>query len=330
VTRLGLSLPLFHHVPPSEYQAVAREVEARGYDTVWVGEAGGMDAVTPMTLLASATTRIHIASGVIPFQTRTPVLLGQTAAALAHVAPGRIALGLGVSSETIVGQWHGLPFTRPLAQLREAVTIIRAVLSGERVSFDGTFYRVRNFRLLGPAPPKPVKIYLAALGPRALELAGEIADGALLNWMAPETVPRALERLRVGAAHAGRTLDGFEIAGYIRTCVTEAPATARAHLARDITGYATVDAYASFFRESGFATEVDAINAAWRGGDRAGAVKQISARLLDGLGVVGDAEFCRSRVAEYAKAGLTQPVVIPFSPDTEPLPSLLETLRAFP
>jgi probable F420-dependent oxidoreductase len=327
---LGLSLPLFPHIPLGEYLGVAREVEARGYDTVWVGEAGGMDAVTPMTLLASATTRIRIASGVIPFQTRTPVLLGQTAAALAHVARGRIALGLGVSSETIVGQWHGLPFARPLAQLREAVTIIRAVLSGDRVSVDGAFHRVRNFRLLGPPPPEPVKIYLAALGPRALELAGEIADGVLLNWMAPETVAGAMEHVRVGAARAGRTLDGFEIAGYIRICVTEAPEAARTHLARDITGYASVDAYAKFFRRSGYAAEVDALSAAWRSGDRAGAVKQISARVLDGLGVVGDAEFCRARVAEYAKAGLTQPVVIPFSPDPEPIPSLLRTIRTFP
>src|SRR5262249_5055627 len=118
--------------------------------------------------------------------------------------------------------------------------------------------------------------------------------------------------------------------GYIRTCVTDAPDEARAHLARDITGYATVDAYANFFRASGFAAEVDALTAAWREGDRAGAVRQITPRVLDSLGVVGDGEFCRARVAAYAQAGLTQPVIIPFSPDVEPVPSLLRTIRAFP
>ncbi len=266
----------------------------------------------------------------LPFQTRTPVLLGQTAATLAHLAPGRIALGLGVSSETIVGQWHGLPFRRPLAQQREAVTLLRAVLRGERVTFEGEFYRVRNFRLLVPAPREPVRIYLAALGPRALELAGEIADGVLLNWMAPESVPAALEHLRKGAQRAGRSLEGFEIAGYIRTCVTDTPEAARAHLARDITGYAIVDAYAAYFRRSGFNAEVEALNAAWRAGDRAGAVKHLSRRALDGLGVVGDERFCRTRMEQYASAGLTMPVIVPFTPDSEPLPSLLRTLRTFP
>jgi probable F420-dependent oxidoreductase len=329
VMRLGLTFPFLHHMPLADYLALAREVEGRGYDMAWMGEAGGADAVTAMTLLASATGRLRIASGVLPFQTRTPVLLAQTAATLAHLAPGRIALGLGVSSETIVAQWHGLPFRRPLAQLREAVQVVRAALTGERVSFEGEFYRVRNFRLLAPIPREPVRIYLAALGPRALELAGEIADGVLLNWLAPASVPDALAHLRVGAARAGRTLEGFEVAGYIRTCVTDAPAPARAHLARDITGYAVVDAYATFFRQCGFESEVAALRAAWGAGDRAGAVKQLSDRLLDGLGVVGDEAFCRDRIEEFARAGLTQPVVVPFSPDPAPLPSLLRTVRAF-
>lgn len=327
--RLGLTFPFLHHSPLADYLALAREVEAGGYHTAWIGEAGGADALTPMALLASVTSRLHIASGVLPFQTRTPVLLGQTAATLAHVAPGRIALGLGVSSETIVGQWHGLPFRRTLAQLREAVTIIRAVLRGERVGFEGEFYRVRNFRLLVPAPREPVPIYLAALGPRALELAGEIADGVLLNWMAPESVPAAIEYVRKGAERARRTLTGFEIAGYIRTCVTDTPQTARTHLARDITGYAIVDAYGAYFRRCGFTSEIDALYTAWRAGDRVGAVKQLSARILDGLGVVGDEQFCRARIAQYASAGLTMPVVVPFSPDPSPLPSLLRTVRTF-
>jgi probable F420-dependent oxidoreductase len=329
MTRLGLTFPFLHSVALTEYLDLSREMERRGYDTAWIGEAGGADAITPLTLVAATTTRLRIASGVLPFQTRTPVLLAQTAAALARLAPGRVALGLGVSSETIVGQWHGLPFRRPLAQLREAVAIIRAALSGERVSFEGAFYRVRNFRLVVPAPDPPIRIFLAALNPRALELAGEIADGVLLNWLAPESVPDAVKHVSAGAARAGRTLEGFEIAGYIRTCVTDAPGPARAHLARDITGYAVVDAYARFFRECGFAGEIDAVNAAWRGGDRPGAVKQLSARLLDGLGVVGDEGFCRARVQDYAQAGLTMPVIVPFSPDPAPVPSLLRTLRAF-
>jgi alkanesulfonate monooxygenase SsuD/methylene tetrahydromethanopterin reductase-like flavin-dependent oxidoreductase (luciferase family) len=234
-----------------------------------------------------------------------------------------------VSSPIIVGQWHGLPFRKPLQQLREAVQVIRLVLAGERVNFEGEVYRVQNFRLTLRVPA-PVRIYLGALGPRMLELAGEIADGVLLNWLAPQTVAASLKHLEVGARRAGRSLEDFEIAAFIRTCVTDDPEPARQWLARDITGYAIVDAYAAFFRASGYTEEVDAVRRAWQAGDRAGAVQRISSRFLEGLGNIGSADFCRARVAEFAKAGLTMPVVFPFSPEADPRPGLWRTVRTFP
>jgi len=331
--RLGCVLAAFAPLPLGEFLALAREVEQRGYHQAWVGEVSGYDAISVMTLIASATERLHVGSAVVPVQTRTPVVLGVTAASLNHWAPGRVALGLGLSSPTIVGDWHGLPFAPAIQQMREAVEIIRRVAAGERVTFEGTFYRVKNFRMTAPPPAEPVRIVLAALGPEMLELAGEIADGVVLNWIPPETVPESIKHLETGAKKAGRTLAGFEIASFIRTCVTDDAAAARETLARDITGYAIVDAYASFFKTSGFGHEVDALNAAWKAGDRAGAVKQVSPRVLDGLGVVGDEAFCRERIAEFARAGLTQPVILPFAPTGatgDPRPALLRTLRAFP
>jgi probable F420-dependent oxidoreductase len=329
--RLGFVLAGAAALPVGEFVDIARETEARGYHTAWTGEVSGYDALTVMTMIASRTERLHVGSAVVPVQTRTPVVLGMSAAALGHMAPGRVALGLGLSSRIIVEQWHGLPFSAALGQIREAVQIIRLVTAGERVNFEGKFFRVKNFRLTAPAAP--VRIVLAALGPEMLELAGEIADGVVLNWIPPEAVPASIERLEAGARRAGRTLEDFEIASFIRTCVTDDAATARAALARDITGYAIVDVYASFFRTAGFAAEVDALNARWRAGDRAGAVTEITPRVLDGLGVVGDEAFCRERIAAFARAGLTMPVVLPFNPAAaaggDPRSTLLRTLRAF-
>lgn len=331
LSRLGAVLAGFPALPLADYLALAREVEARGYHTAWLGETAGGDAITLMTLLASQTQRIGVASGVIPIQTRSPIVLGMSAATLAHVAPGRITLGLGVSSRTIVEQWHGLPFHAGLGQIRESVQIIRMVAAGERVTFEGKYYRVKNFKLAAPPPNEPPKIVLAALGPEMLELAGEIADGVLLNWIPPEAVPASIAHLDAGARRAGRTLDGFEIAGFVRTTVTDEPGAARAQLARDITGYAIVDVYASFFRSVGYTDEMAAINAAWKSGDRAGAVREVSPRVLDGLGVVGDEAFCRARVKAYADAGLTMPVVLPFVPEgADRAASLRRTLTAFP
>ncbi|MFQ5897870.1 MAG: LLM class flavin-dependent oxidoreductase [Candidatus Methylomirabilia bacterium] len=326
---LGVVIPFSNPMPVADHLKLAQEAEARGYHTAWTGEIAGSDAVTTMTLLATNTRALQIATGIIPLQTRTPIVLGMTAATLGTLAPGRIALGLGISSKIIVGQWHGLAFERPLAQLKEAVTIIRKVMAGERVNFEGEFYRIRNFRLVIPPPPKPVPIYLGALGPRMLQLAGEIADGVLLNWIPPEAIPESIRQIEIGAKRGGRSLDNFEIACYIRASVTDDPELARQWLAREITGYCIVDTYARFFAGCGFGAEVEAVNRAWQAGDRQGAVKQISPRFLDGLGVVGSTDSCRQRLKEFAKAGLTQPVVLPFTPGPTPFPTLLRTVQAF-
>jgi probable F420-dependent oxidoreductase len=328
--RLGIVLAGFTALPLAELVAAAREAEARGYHTAWLGEVAGYDAIVMSTVVATHTERLVVANGVLPVQTRTPVVLGMATASLNHLAPGRFALGVGLSSRTIVEQWHGLGFSPALGQIREAVAIVRTVASGQRVDHAGTFYRMKGFRLTGPVPKAPVRVYLAALGPEMLELAGEIADGVLLNWIPPEAVPASIAHLQAGAHRAGRTLDGFEIASFVRTCVTDDAASARETLARDITGYATVDVYASFFRTAGYADEVAAVGAAWSSGDRAGAVRQVSPRMLDGLGVVGDEAFCRARIAEFARTGLTQPVVVPFAPAGADRAALLRTLRTFP
>jgi len=320
----GLAMPI------PEFPAIAREAESRGYRTAWVGEAAGTEAIVLSTLVATHTTTLRIANGVIPVQTRTPIVYGQAAATLAHLAPGRFALGLGLSSETIVGQWHGLPFTPSIQQMREAVQIIRMAAAGDRVNFEGRFYRLKNFRLSIPAPAPAPRIYLAALGPRMCELAGEVADGALLNWIPPSAVPGSLGHVEAGARRAGRSLADVDVAVYVRTCVTDERESVRESLARDITGYAIVNAYGRFFAECGFAEEIEAVNAAWTAGDRAGAVKSISERVLDGLGAVGPADLCRERLGAFARAGVT-PVVVPFAtPGAEARASMLRTFRAFP
>ena len=328
--RLGIVLAGFTASPVADFVAAAREAERRGYHTAWLGEVAGYDALVMSTAVVTHTERLRVATGVLPVQTRTPVVLGMASASLNHLAPGRFALGLGLSSRTIVEQWHGLSFSPALAQIREAVAVVRAVCRGDRVTHEGAFHRVRNFRLSGPGPSGPVRVYLAALGPEMLELAGEIGDGVLLNWIPPEAVPASIAHLQTGARRAGRTLDDFEIAAFVRTCVTDDPAAARETLARDITGYATVDVYAAFFRTAGYADEVDAVAAAGAAGDRAGAVKRISPAMLDGLGVVGDEAFCRARIEAFARSGLTQPVIVPFAPAGADRASLLGTLRAFP
>lgn len=328
MTRLGLALSLFNPLSVDEFIGLAREAEAGGFHALWAGEVAGADALSAMAVLATHTSRVGLATGIVPVQTRTPQLLAMSAATLGHLAPGRFALGLGVSSRIIIGDWHGRPHESPLPLMREAVTLIRQALSGEKVTFEGRYFRARNFRLAIPVPPRPVKIYLGALGPGMLELAGELADGVLLNWLAPASVPACVRHLEAGARRAGRTLADFEIGAFVRTRVTDATEATRQWLARDITQYAIVDAYARFFASCGYADEMERLNATWRAGDRAAAVGCISDRILDDLGVVGPAAFCRERLAEFTRHGLTQPVVVPIGPPPDPRAAIVHTVRS--
>lgn len=317
-------------MPVAEFPGLAREAEARGYRTAWVGEASGAEAIVLSTLIATHTRTLKIANGVIPVQTRTPIVYGQAAATLAHLAPGRFALGLGLSSDIIVGQWHGQPFAPSAQQMREAVQIIRMTAAGERVNFEGRFYRLKNFRLSIPVPSPAPRVYLAALGPRMCELAGEVADGVLLNWIPPSALPASLRHVEAGAKRAGRSLADVDVAVYVRTCVTDELEEVREALARDITGYAVVKVYARFFAECGFAEEMETVNAAWKSGDRAAAVKGITSRVVDALGAVGPADVCRERLGAFASTGVT-PVVIPFAPPgAAARASMLRTFRTFP
>ena len=159
--RLGIVLAPFTAAPLADFVAVAREAETRGYHTAWLGEVSGYDAIVMSTVALTHTETLNVANGVLPVQTRTPVILGMATASLNHLAPGRFALGLGLSSKTIVEQWHGLGFSPSLAQIREAVQIVRQVARGERVAHEGKHYRVKGFRLTAPPPTAPVRVYAA-------------------------------------------------------------------------------------------------------------------------------------------------------------------------
>ena len=179
--RLAASLPVPPDLPAC--QRAARRMEELGYDSVWLADTGaGPDAFVLAAAVACVTSRLRIGTAVIPVYTRTPSVFAAGAGSVAQLAPGRFVLGLGASSETIVRAWGGVPFEKPLAYVREATTIIRQMLAGERVTFDGKWLRTKGFRLVSQ-PPQPVPIYLAALMPPMLELAGALGDGVILNMM---------------------------------------------------------------------------------------------------------------------------------------------------
>lgn len=188
--------------------------------------------------------------------------------------------------------------------MAEYVPLLRQGLRGERL---------RQFRL-GVEPPGEVPIYLAAVNPKMLRLAGALADGVLLTWVPLAAVPQVVAEIRRGAEEAGRDPSRVDIALYLRACVTDDAEAARQWLRRDLTGYAVADVYSRVFRHYGFEAEIEGMQRAWQRGERAAAVQQISDRMVEALGLVGSAAACRERLAAFAAAGISLPVVFPIAP----------------
>ena len=322
--RLAASLP----VPPdlAMCRRVAERVEALGYDSVWIADTGaGPDAFVVSAAVATCTSRLRIGTAVVPVYTRTPSVMAAGAASVAQLAPGRVVLGIGASSETIVSAWGGVPFERPLQRIRETVAVLRQMLAGERVSFQGRTIATRGFRLVS-LPPAPVPIYLAALMPPMLELAGEIADGVILNFMPVEAVPRMLEHVRRGAERAGRDASQLEIVSRFQTVVTDDVAGARGALRHMMGPYFATSVYNRFVAWCGFPDEAAAILAGWQAKDRARNLAAVTDDMIDRLAVIGSADHCRARLEAFAQAGVTTPMVHPFLFDEAALWAAFEGL----
>jgi probable F420-dependent oxidoreductase len=287
---------------------LVRLVEAAAYAGLWVPENKGREVFTQLGALAATTERISLGPGIANIFTRTPTVLAQAGATLDQVSGGRAWLGLGTGHQPTLEDGHGIRFGRPLGRMRDAVRIIRAILRGEPV--PETTVGARAFRL-ETVPPRPeLPIYVAALGPRMCELAGELADGVILNWATPDYVRRAVERVRAGAARAGRDPASVTIACYLRVCAGAPPAVMRRALAREIARYIDMPFYRQMFDAAGFAAHTPAVAAAYpRDSEEAAAL--VADEMLAALTVAGDGGAFAGRVEEYRALGVTLPVVAP-------------------
>jgi probable F420-dependent oxidoreductase len=289
---------------PQAAVETARVAAECGYRSYWTAETTGPEAFSVLAAAGAAAPSLDLGTGVLALQLRTPMVVAMAGATLQALHPDRdILLGVGISSPVVATRWHGQPYSdQPLSQVREYVTLLRECLSGEKVDFAGDHYQVKGFRLgvrLGERRPK---IVVGALNPRMLALAGELADGVLLNYLPASHVPWSVEQVRKGG--------DAEIYAYVHAGICEREEgidLAR----RDLFSYAVVDSYARSFERAGFADEVAAIREAHAAGDRAAALAAVSDRMVDAIDVMGDADTVAATMAAYADAGVDVPVLMP-------------------
>lgn len=328
--RWGFTLPL-SGVTLAEHRDVLEEAERLGYTDAWTLEIDGTDAVTPLALAAAWTSNLRLGTAIISSFTRGPALIASTALALAEAAPGRVVLGLGSSSDTIVRDWNGGDFERPLARTRDVLLLVREALSGARVSRTLPAAAMTGYRYSRPLPPAP-PIYLAALRSGMLRLAGELADGVILNWLRPDDVPAVTAIVREAAERAGRDPAAIEVVARIFVFMHDDIEQARATARRAVAAYLNVPVYRAFHEWLGNGPLLSAMWERWQAGDRRGALAAISDDALDQLVAVGDAARCRQVIERFVAQGVACPALMFWPVASEPAAQAAQSLamlRAF-
>lgn len=321
---MDIGLGLSEDLPLSEQRELARSVESAGLRSLWTNEARGRDALLTCHAWGSATDTLEVGVGVVPVWTRTPAQLAMAAATLQENIGDRFLLGLGVSHPATMGPWHGVEYRRPLTAAREAMRVLRQLTAGQSADVDGEVFSSRRFELeLTPMPPAP-RLYLAAMGPKMLRLAGEAADGVLLNWSSPEEVAAAAERVR----SAGRDV---EVAAYVRAAVAPERGAARAALAAELGRYCALPAYAAHFERQGAGAMVAAVKDAYKQRGSEGVTEALGDDDLLRFGWYGTPDDDPiPTLQRYAAAGLDHLVARVVVPDGQIVSAVEGVVAALP
>lgn len=298
--RWAMTFPL-QSVHLGEQASFVRELESLGYTDVWSSEAQDVDGLVPLALASQWAPRLRLGCAVLPVQTRGPAVLAMSAAALAQAAPGRVALGLGSSSEYIVSHQNARPFEKPFETTRDTVRFLRRALAGERIADDFETFSVRGFKLRRELDPPP-QILVAALREGMLGLAGREADGAILNYVTPDDLPQVVPLVKKHGAEK-------EIAGRIYACPTRDAEKVRAIARYSIAAYLNVPTYRRHQEWLGNEHWYAAMWKCFDAGDIKGARAALSDEACDRIYIHGSPDTCRARIREYVDAGLETPII---------------------
>ncbi|MEM7275830.1 MAG: LLM class flavin-dependent oxidoreductase [Actinomycetota bacterium] len=294
----------------------ARDAERLGVDSIWAPEAWMYDALTPLAYLAAVTERVRLATGVVQLGARSPAMLAMSALALQQMSDGRFVLGVGTSGPQVMEGWHGVRFDKPVTRTSETIDIIRAVASGERLSYDGSVYTLplpdgQGRAIRSPVAGAEIPIHVASIGPANLRLTGAKADGWIGTAFLPESADAFLDPIREGAASADRSLGDVELSVAVGLEFTDDPEpAARRHAA----GYAfTIGAmgststnfYNRAFARQGFGEAVEEVHRLWQAGEKERAGERVPLEIGLHTNLIGDDAAVTERLRRYRDAGVS-------------------------
>lgn len=337
--QLGLNLGYWGAGNDADNLALAREADKLGYSVVWAAEAYGSDTATVLSWIAAQTEQIDIGSAVFQIPARTPAMTAMTAATLDTLSGGRFRLGLGVSGPQVSEGWHGVKFAKPLARTREYLEVVKLALSRQKVQYEGEFFTL-------PLPDGPGKAltltvhpvrdeiptYLAAIGPKNLELAGELFDGWLAIFYSPEFADELKASIATGREKAGKTLDGFDIVPTVPVVfgdsVEECAAPIRAYSALYVGGMGSRDKnfYNQLMTRMGYDEAAAEVQDLYLSRKQAEAMAAIPLEFIDKTSLIGPRDRVKDRLQAYADSGVTTLSVSTFAGDLETRMNTVRTM----
>lgn len=336
--RLGLNLGYWGAGNDADNLALAREADRLGYSVVWAAEAYGSDAATVLAWVAAQTESIDVGSAVFQIPGRTPANTAMTAATLDTLSGGRFRLGLGVSGPQVSEGWHGVRFAKPLQRTREYVDIVRKALARERLTYEGEFFTLplpdgpgKALTLTVHPARERIPLYLAAVGPKNLELAGEIADGWLAIFYAPEFAAELLASVAAGRAKAGKDMTGFDVVPTVPVVIGDdveaCAAPVRAYAALYIGGMGSREQnfYNALAVRMGYDEAAGQVQDLYLARDYAGAATAVPFEFIDRTSLIGPPDRIRERLHAYADSGATTLTIAVYAGD---LQQRLDTVRA--
>ncbi len=309
-TAYGMTVP-FDGVALADHRSRFEELVDLGYTDAWSSEANGTDAFTPLVLAAAWAPSLRLGTAIVPASTRGPALMAQSVAALAETAPGRVAVGIGTSSNVIVEHWNGIPFEQPYQRTRDTVRFLKAALAGEKVDHAYETFTIKGFKL-GRVPEVAPQLLIAALRPGMLRLAGAESDGAIINWLGADDVAKVVPIVQEAGGGVPK-----QIVARIFVCPNPDADAVRKSARFAIAAYLNVPVYAAFHEWLGNGPLLQGMWDAWKAGDRKAALAAIPDELVDRLVIHGTASECKAHIQRYIDNGVTTAAlaVMPFGID---------------
>ena len=324
--RIGVAFTGGGMSPPDVVRCV-QLAEELGYESAWVAEGHGGDQFSILTACAVATSRIKLGTSISSVYVRSAPTIAMAAACVDHYSQGRFILGLGSSHKVQVEPEHGLEFSAPIPRVRDTVDIVRRLLrDGNLVNYRGEVTNIDTFDLHFPVLRADLPIYLAAVFPKMLEIAGEISEGILLTWCTPEYARIAAGHVAAGAVSGGGAADSVEVATLLSVSSAGAGDGGMRRVAATYAG--RFPRYRRLMAEAGFADKVEMVRRAWREGNVDEAENLVPDGLIDRMSLPSDPEARKDRLAEYREAGITLPIIAPRVSGPNAFASAQEIIRA--